>query len=104
MNRKDIIAVVNDQILPQINKVWSWRDIAPAKELVNIVQNYRRDCIKAGTAKKDDHIKATVKNGFLYLDNKPITRIAPKDPAPAFNEITDYWENKILARQEKYFD
>ena len=104
MNRKDIIAVVNDQILPQINSCWNWRDIAPAKELVKIVQNYRRDCIKAGTAKKDDTIKATVKNGFLYLDDKPIKRIAPKDPAPVFDEVAYYWEGKILARQEKYYD
>lgn len=100
MNRKYILSVVNDQILPQINNRWSWGDITPGKELIKIVQDYRRDCIKAGTARKDDQIKATVINGFLYLDNKPITRIAPRDPAPAFDEYSYYIEGKILARQE----
>lgn len=100
MDRKFIISVVNDQILPQINNNWTWADITPAKELIKIVQNYRSDCIKTGTAKINDEIKVTVKNGFLFLDNKPITRVAPKDPPPAFNEYTYYIEGKILARQE----
>jgi hypothetical protein len=101
MNRKYIIEnVINAQILPQINAAWTWHDIAPAKELVKLVSDYRRAQIEAGNARKDDTLTAKVIDGALYLNNDFIKRIAPKDPRPAYNEAAYYWEGRILARQE----
>ena len=100
MNRKDIIAVVNDQILPQVQ--WDWHYIKSAKELVKIISDYRSKMIKSGTAKITDTITAKVIDGYLYLDNNPITRIAPKDKRPAHDEISYHIEGRILARQEVY--
>ena len=102
MNRKYMIEVLNNQILPQINSRWMWADIMSAKEILRKMQEYRTKCIKAGTAKGDDTLTAKVINGFLYLNNSPICRIAPLDPKPSFDEVAYYWEGRILARQENY--
>ena len=44
---------------------------------------------------------AKVDDGALYINNKAVGRIAPKEPrAYAYNECAEYWEGRILARQE----
>ena len=104
MNRKYIIDLVNNEILPQINNYWTWRDITPPKELIKLVIDFRSTQVKAGTARNDDKLTAKVTNGFLYINDKPIKRIAPLDPKPAFNEYSHYIEGKILARQEALYN
>lgn len=106
MNRQYIIdEVVNGQILPQINEHWkTWQHITPGKELIKLVIDYRHNQIKSGKARIDDILTAKVIDGCLYLNNEFIKRIAPKDPRPEYNEAAYYWEEKILARQEAYYE
>ena len=99
MNRKDIINFVNDDILTQVKYD---RLTIPVKELLQIVIKYRSDCIKSGTAKST--MTAEVKNGFLYIDQKPIKRIALLDPRSQWDEYSYHIEGKILARQETKYD
>ena len=100
MTRKDIIDLVNNDILPQVNHSWAWQDMfVSGKELIKLVIDFRKEQIKSGTAKADDVLTANVIDGFLYINNTPIKRIAPKDPRPAFDEYSYYMEGKILARQ-----
>lgn len=101
MDRKYIIEnVVNGQILPQINSAYTWRDIIPGKELIKLIIDFRHNQIKSGKARIDDTLTAKVIDGYLYINDIPIKRIAPKDPRPAYNEAAYYIEGKILARQE----
>lgn len=104
MNRKYIIDLVNNEILPQINNCWTWGDITPSKELIKLVSDFRSAQVKAGTARNDDKLTAKVTNGFLYINDKPIKRIAPQDPKPAFNDYSYYIEGRILARQEAFYN
>lgn len=102
MDRKYMIEVLNSQILPQVNSRWSWSDMTPARDIIKMIQGYRRQQIDTGTARRGDTLTATVCDGFLYINGDPVGRIAPKDPRPAFNEMAYYWEGRILARQERY--
>lgn len=101
MNRKDIIKFINNDILPQINKAYAWKDMfVSGKELIMLCIEFRRQQIKDGKARIDDKWSAKVIDGYLYINNTPIDRIAPKDPRPAFNEYSYYIEGKILALSE----
>lgn len=105
MNRKQIIDFINNDILPQINSAYTWQDITSGKELIKIVCDFRKDQIKQRKAHINDTYKSKVIDGFLYINDIPVKRIAPKDPRPAWNEAAYYYEGKILARQEAvYFD
>ena len=104
MNRKQMIDFINNDILTQINSAWTWHDMfVSAKDLVKLVSDYRSSQIKAGTAKIDDVLNAKVIDGYLYINNTPIDRIAPKDPRPNFDEYSYYIEGRILARQEAIY-
>lgn len=104
MNRRQIIDFINNDILPQINPCWTWSETISAKELIKLVSDFRSAQIKAGIARIDDKLTAKVTNGFLYINDKPIKRIAPLDPKPAFNERSYYIEGHILARQEALYN
>jgi len=92
MNRKQLIDFVNSDILPQIDSSFTWRDILPAKEIIKLVIDYRRDQIKAGSA--------SVEDGFLYINHTPIKRITPKLPKMPYDEQSYYIEGRILAAGE----
>ena len=101
MNRKQLIKFVNNDILPQINKSYTWKDMfVSGNELIKLVIEFRNNQIKAGEAKANDILTAKVIDGYLYINETPIKRIAPKDPRPAWSEAAYYYEGKILARQE----
>ncbi len=100
MNRKQLIDFVNNDILPQIDSSFIWRDILPAKEIIKLVIDYRRKQIKAGSARIDDILTARVDDGFLYINDTPIKRIAPKLPKMPYDEQSYYIEGRILAAGE----
>ena len=101
MNRKQLIEFINNDILTQINKAYTWKDmIVSGKELIKLVSDFRSAQIKAGSARIDDQLTAQVIDGVLYINNQFVKRIAPKDLRPAYNEAAYYWEGRILARQE----
>lgn len=100
MNRKQIIDFVNNNILTQIDNRFTWCDILPAKEIIKLVIDYRRDQIKAGNARVDDILTASVDDGFLYINHTPIKRIAPKLPKMPYDEQSYYIEGRILAAGE----
>ena len=104
MNRKDIINFINNDILTQIDSGITWRDMfVSGKDLIKLVSDYRRRQINAGKARIDDKYTAKVIDGYLYINNEPIARIAPKTPKVSFDEYSHYIEGRILARQEAAF-
>ena len=63
------------------------------------------DLCKATEAKKQEVLKKFGKalkgpGGFLFINNDPVGRIAPKLPKVAYSEEAAYWEGRILSRQE----
>lgn len=93
MNRKDIINFCCDQIFPQVKgEPMFYLD---CKETIKLVTNWRRKNNYPQT------MKAIVNDGFLFINNIPVGRIAPKTPT-IFDEGAYYWEGRILARQENY--
>ena len=100
MNRKYIIDFINNDILPQIDSCFTWTDIIPGKELIQLVIDFRKAQIKAGKARKGDTLTAIVDDGFLYINNTPVKRIAPKLPKVPYDEYSNYIEGKILAMFE----
>lgn len=105
MNRKDIINFVNNDILSQIDSGITWHDMfVSGRELIKLVSDYRSRQIEAGKARIDDKYTAKVIDGYLYINNEPIARIAPKTPKISFDEYSYYIEGRILARQEAYYN
>ena len=96
MNRKQIIDFCNTEIFPQVD-VRAW---AGNKEelwyVVYVVEGFRRE------NGFPEEMTAMVDDGFLYLNGKPVERIARalNRPAYAWSEGAEYWEGRILARQE----
>ena len=45
----------------------------------------------------------TIDNGVLLVDGIKLLRVAPLEHRP-FNAEADYWEGRILERQENYMD
>lgn len=95
MNRKQMIEFCNKHIFPQVNhSQWSGFK-GELMEVVKMVSDFRR---KNGYPKE---MLPVVKNGFLFINNNPVGRIAMKAPkAYKFSYGTAYWEEKILNRQD----
>lgn len=104
MNRKQIIDFINNEILPKVSNRWTWKEISSGKELIKMVSDYRSKQIKAGKANINDKYIASIVDGYLYINNEPVGRIAPKDHRPQFDETSYYYEGKILARQEALYN
>lgn len=93
MNRKQIIDFCNDSIFPHIGIKESF--FVNCKEVIRIVTIWRRENNYPAT------MTASVDDGFLFLNQEPVARIAPKKPRTAFNEEVYQAEGRILARQEQ---
>lgn len=97
-NRKKIIDFCNEQIFPNV-KIWTGFK-GEMMEVVQLVSKFRRE------HGFPENMTATVNDGFLYINNLPVGRIAPKAPKASWNAEAQYWEGCILARQETsgYYD
>lgn len=91
---------VNHEILTQIDNGIQWAYIMPVNELIKLLRDHRRAQIDQGTATKNDVWTANVNDGFLYINDIPVGRIAPRLPKMPFNEYSNYIEGRILARNE----
>lgn len=91
MNRKDIIAFCNDQIFPQVK---CGKFAVNLIEVVKMVEQFRRNhhFPKSMTSK--------VNNGFLYINDIPVGRIALRESKVFVSEKVDYYEGEILRRCE----
>lgn len=90
MDRRQKLDFINAEILPQVN-ISHKVDI---REILTLIDRWRIG--KSGSIK----MTAMVDDGFLYINNDPVGRIAPKLPKVAYNENAAYWEGRILSRQE----
>ena len=85
-----------------INQAWSQVDISVActlptpSEMIHIVESWRR------ANGFPQMLAVRVDDGFLFLNEAPVTRIAAKLPRVAYSAGAAYWEGRILARQEEY--
>lgn len=97
-NRKKIIDFCNEQIFPNVK---TWKGFkGEMMEVVQLVSKFRRE------NNFPENMKAKVNDGFLYINDLAVGRIAPKAPRAAWSAGADYWEGRILARQEAngYYD
>ena len=94
-NRKKIIEFCNTEIFPKVNhRAWSYLN-GELHDVVKMVIKFRRE------NGYPEEMKAEVNDGFLFINSDPVGRIAAKMPkAYSYNECTNYWEGRILARQE----
>lgn len=66
-------------------------------ETYNAIFNYCKE------HKKQPHKNYyNIKSGCLYINDKLITRVEPLPQKVTFDAAADYYENKILQRQEIY--
>ena len=102
--RTDIVRVINKQILPKITWSLHWNDIyyKPIELHKMIIDFCKENKVRPNQLKCNvDHY------GRLYINDIYIDHICTMDKTYkkiGYDEQTDYWENKILARQEKYLD
>ena len=92
MNRKELIAFANANVFPQVEN--NMLDIDGMKEAIRLISKWRIG--KPVNIKMD----ATVDDGYLLLNGDPVGRIAPKAPKVGYSAEAEYWERRILARQE----
>ena len=95
-NRKEVIIFCNEQIFPNV-KYWAGFK-GELFDVVMLVHKFRRE------NGFPEEMKARVADGFLFINEKPVGRIAPKTPRVAYNPAAAYWEGRILARQESHYD
>ncbi len=98
MNRKEMIQYVNENVLPQID--WRYTDKDTLWKAIRLIERYRigKPINMEMVAKVDD--------GFLFINDEPLGRIAAKAPKLNLSNESLYWEGRILARQESmgYYD
>ena len=90
MNRKDMINFVNEKIGPQVGLDFSYS----AKETIKMVAQWRR------THNFPSVMVPDVMEGFLFINDMPVGRIASRPPRVTVSDGAMYWEGRILARQE----
>ena len=66
-------------------------------ETYNAIFNYCKEHKKQPTKNKYN-----IQSGCLYINDKLITRVEPLPQKVTFDAAADYYENKILNRQETY--
>ena len=100
-NRKKIIDFCNAEIFPKIHYT-QWIGIrGELMEVVKTVSDYRRK------HNFPEEMIADVVDGFLYINGDAVGRIAMKkriNNPLRWSDGADYWENRILARQEACYD
>ena len=67
----------------------------------NAILNY---CIKTGTLHTPRKNVYEVINGALYINNVFVERVAPLPARVAEDDAALYYEGRILARQEAYYE
>ena len=90
MNRRQILTELI-ATLEKTESITTW--IAEPIDMIKAVERYRR---KNNYPEKTE---LTAKNGCLYANGKMIIRYAVI-PKTEITEAGDYWENRILERQE----
>ena len=96
MNRKQIIEFCNQNIFNQVNNQVS--QFMNCAEVVKMVSKWRIGKLVSV------QMVAKVDDGFLFINGDPVGRIAPKMPRVSYSASADYWEGRILARQEACYD
>lgn len=96
-NRKEVINFCNEYIFPFVRiDQWTYRN-GELWEVVEMVHKFRRENSFPA------EMTARVDDGFLFINEKPVGRIAPKMIRPTYCPAEGYWEYRILARQESYY-
>lgn len=93
MNRKELIDFCNNEVFTKVNFPEAF--YMNCKEVLKMVQAWR--CENSFPAV----MIPTVTNNYLYINDKPVGRIAPAPAKARFSERADYYEGRILARQER---
>lgn len=110
MNRKQVIDFCNKNIFPQVKFPAS--HYMDCFDVVKIVSRWRIG------KQMNIEMVAKVVDGFLYINDNPLGRIAPKMATvnyrpsyngncwtkTAYNSSAAYWEGLILERQESDYD
>ena len=91
MDRKELIFFYYTEIFPQVDvSVGQYLNIG---DVIKMIGRWRIG------KKKNIWMTAKVDDGFLYINNDPVGRIAPKLPKVAYSDEAAYWEGRILSRQ-----
>lgn len=102
--RADVVRIINEQILKKITWCDDWdgiyyKPLELHKMIIDFCRKYKTTPSKL---KCDvDHF------GRLYINDKYIDHIATIDNKYrklGYDEKASYWEGKILARQENYYN
>ena len=93
MDRKELIDFCNNEVFTKVSFPESLD--MKCKEVLKLVQKWRRENSFPTV------MIPTVSNNYLYINEKPVGRIAPAPAKARFSERADYYEGRILARQER---
>ena len=89
MNRKEIIAFCNQHIFPKVIEPWNMNR-QDMLDTVKAVSKYRIG------KPADLQMQAKVVNNFLYINDEPVTRIAPAPPKAVYSETAYYYESLCI--------
>lgn len=99
MNRKETIIFINEKILPTAeisNNDWFYMGREIMNKIIKGISKWRH-----GKPINID-MSAEIKDGVLYINGDLVARVAPKLPRKVWSASADYWENRILTRQETF--
>lgn len=98
MKRMNIVNIVNE-LAPSNLDDCCWMNF-DLKECYDLILNY---CIKSGTLHSPRKNTYQLDNGVLVINGQNIGRVQPLiKPFNVYDEVADYYENKNLARAERY--
>ena len=96
MLRKEMIDFVNQKICPQVNTLdFSFSPL----DVLKMVERWRvKNHVNVNAEMVPD-----VQDGFLFINDIPVGRIASRLPRVTVSDGAMYWEGRILARQEALY-
>lgn len=72
------------------------------RECYSLILRY---CVETGTHATPRKNSYTMENGCLFINGEAVGRVAPLIHKPVYaSPAADYWEGRILARQEASYD
>lgn len=101
MNRKQMIAFINTEVLPGAEIAdWEWLQYGTDifGKIVKAIERWRIG------KPADIHMTAHIYDGVLWINDKPVKRVAAKMPRETWSEGGYYWEGRCVARGETAYD
>lgn len=101
MNRKQMIDFINTEVLPGAEIAdWEWMKYGTeiVGKIIKAIERWRIG------KPANIHMVAHIYDGVLWINDKPIKRVAAKLPRETWSKGGYYWEGRCIAKGETEYD